>query len=174
MKLGIKRSMKRILLISCIIFLSASSVFAEKYKVIRVIDGDTLKLSNGKIVHLIGVDAPENRANKKAKNLAKRRGINVKNIISAGKESQKFVERWVKGKTVILEFDVKRENDKGQLLAYVYVPIGSDEVFKTFLNAKIIEEGYGTPLIIYPNGKHAKLFRNFFREAREKRKGLWK
>lgn len=60
-------------------------------KVLRVVDGDTLKVSyQGKqeSVRLIGIDAPESRRNKKAKNDAQRSGEDSETIIAMGKEPQ--------------------------------------------------------------------------------------
>ena len=41
------------------ILLIATWAFAETYTVERVIDGDTIKLTNGEEVQLIGIKAPE-------------------------------------------------------------------------------------------------------------------
>ena len=42
------------------------SSYAQTYKVERVIDGDTLGLTNGEKVRLIGIDAPESKPNPRA------------------------------------------------------------------------------------------------------------
>ena len=61
----------------------------DSVKVLRVVDGDTLKVSyKGKdeSIRLIGIDAPESRPNKKAKNDAQRRGEDFKTIVAMGRE----------------------------------------------------------------------------------------
>jgi micrococcal nuclease len=62
----------------------------ESAKVLEIVDGDTLKVNyEGKeeSVRLIGIDAPESRINKKAKEDAKRSGEDLKTIIAMGREA---------------------------------------------------------------------------------------
>ena len=47
-------------------------------------------------------------------------------------------------------------------------------VLPEMLNAYIIRNGYATPITIPPNVKYAELFKKFYQEAREKKRGLWK
>src|SRR3989338_3980649 len=133
----------------------------------RAIDGDTIKLSNGGYVRFIGIDTPESRYNKKIVRDSKRSGSDIKSIIRMGIEASDFTRRKVQGKMVRLEFDVEKRDKYGRLLAYVYLEDG------TFLNAKIIEEGYAQVMTIPPNVKYAGYFLKLQKEAREKIKGLW-
>jgi hypothetical protein len=77
-------------------------------KVTRVIDGDTLKLSTGEEVRLIGVDTPETKHPRKP-------------VEYFGKEASAFTKQLVEGKEVRLEFDVQRQDKYQRTLAYVYV-----------------------------------------------------
>ena len=43
----------------------------------------------------------------------------------------------------------------------------------TFINAKILEEGYGQVMTIPPDVKYADYFLKLERQARENRKGFW-
>lgn len=133
----------------------------------RAIDGDTIKLSNGEHVRLIGIDTPESRYNKKIVRDSKRSGNDINSIIRMGKEASDFTKRKVQGKMVRLEFDVEKRDKYGRLLAYVYLEDG------TFVNAKIIEEGYAQIMTIPPNVKYAGYFLKLQKEAIEKNKGLW-
>ena len=139
-----------ILLISILISLS----FAQTYKVKRVIDGDTLLLTNGERVRLIGVDTPETKHPQKP-------------VQYFGKEAYLFTRRMVEGKEVRLEYDWQRRDKYGRLLAYVYLLDG------TFLNAEIIKQGYGFAYTRFPF-KYLQEFRKYEKEARENKKGLWK
>ena len=47
--------------IVCLLFLVTSFCNAQALKCTKVIDGDTIKLSNGETVRLIGVDTPETK-----------------------------------------------------------------------------------------------------------------
>jgi len=59
------------------------------------------------------------------------------------------------------------EGGTTRLLAYVYLIDG------TFLNAEIIKQGYGFAYTRYPF-KFMEELRLYEREAREKKRGLWK
>ena len=142
------------------ILLIATASYAQTYTVERVIDGDTLKLTNGERVRLIGIDTPESKPNDKAKRDSKRAGQDIETITKMGQEATKFVKRLVtEGKEVKLEFDVQEKDKYGRLLAYVYVPSCLPECpasfpgtyyfvkdmgkyWHIFLNATIIKAGY--------------------------------
>jgi micrococcal nuclease len=123
-------------------------------RVKRVIDGDTILLANGERVRLIGVDTPETKHPQKP-------------VERFGKEAYLFTKKMVEGKEVRLEYDWKRRDKYGRLLAYAYLMDG------TFLNAEIIKQGYGFAYTKYPF-KYLEEFRKHEREARESKRGLWK
>lgn len=164
---------------------STAKINEEIHIVKRVIDGDTLELSNGETIHLIGIDIPK--------------------VDTKSAEAKGFVKRLVEGKEVKLEFDVRKKDKSGWLLAYVFVPVysyshisrdgngnlpdfnswdvadsfssdpdGAMGVLPEMLNAYIIRNGYATPMTIPPNVKYTELFEKFYQEAREKKRGLWK
>lgn len=143
-------------------------VQAGAVKVSYAIDGDTIKLSDGEHVRLIGIDTPESRYNDKTMRDSKRSKKDINIILGMGKLASKFTRGLVQGKSVRLEFDVEKRDRYGRLLAYVYLEDG------TFVNAKIVEEGYAHVMTISPNVKYADLFLKLQNEAREKRKGLWR
>jgi micrococcal nuclease len=126
---------------------------APMAKVRRAIDGDTLALSTGETVRLIGVDTPETKHPKKP-------------VERFGKEAAAFTKRLVEGKEVRLEYDQQRTDTYGRTLAYVYLADG------TFLNAEIIRQGYGFAYTRFPF-QYLETFRRLEREAREARRGLW-
>jgi len=133
----------------------------------RVVDGDTLKLSTGEKVRLIGVDTPELYYSEKLLKDSKRSGDSVETIQFLGAKASRFTRKLCLNKKVRLEYDVEKRDRYKRLLAYVYLEDG------TFLNAKIIEEGYGQLMTIPPNVKYADYFRKLERQARNDKKGLW-
>lgn len=137
------------------------------YYVERVVDGDTLKLSGGERVRLIGVDTPEVHYSDKLLRDAKRQNKDIRAIQELGRKASEFTKKLCGGKKVRLEFDVEKRDKYGRLLAYVYLEDG------TFVNAKIMEEGYGQVMTIPPNVKYADLFLRLQRQARDGNKGLW-
>lgn len=140
--------------------------------VIRVVDGDTLKVRTGarqeESIRLIGIDTPESKANKKARKDAERSNSDVKTITAMGKESAKFTETLVKpGDEVRIEFDVKPRDQYGRLLGYVYLSNGK------MLNEEIIKAGYASVLTYPPNVKFQECFSQAYKKARDGKKGLW-
>ena len=144
----------RILSVSILVLLLTVLLNAQDlFKVERVIDGDTILLANGERVGLIGVDTPETKHPQKP-------------VERFGKEAYLFTKNMVEGKEIRLEYEWQKRDKYGRLLAYAYLKDG------TFLNAEIIKQGYGFAYVKYPF-KYLEEFRQYEREARENRKGLW-
>ena len=129
------------------------------FAVKKISDGDTFWIYNGtdegEKIRLIGVDAPESR-----KVFKKEEGY-------YGKESKIYLTNLLKGKRVKLEYDVRRKDQYGRTLAYVYLQDG------TFVNAELVKNGYAMVMTVPPNVKNADLFVKLQREARENNRGLW-
>ncbi len=136
----------------------------EFHRVIRVSDGDTLRLERGKKIRLIGIDTPEiEHPHGYARSKRDRRLLDY-----GGEQAADFARTLLEGKKVRLEFDAVRTDKYGRTLAYVFLEDG------TFVNAEIVKEGYAETLTIPPNVKYWKLFQRLQAEAREAKKGLWK
>jgi micrococcal nuclease len=148
--------MKKLLgLLLLIIFTSGfGSAPKDLYRVERVIDGDTIKLSSGERVRYIGIDTPETKHPKKP-------------VQYFGKEAYEANKKLVEGKKVRLEFDVQKRDRYGRLLAYVYV----DDVF---VNAWLVKNGFAYSYTYPPNIKYQELFVKLQKEARENKRGLWR
>jgi len=144
----------------------------EEGKVLSIVDGDTVKViyhQKGESIRLIGIDKPESRPTKKAMQDAQRTKSDIETIISHGKEAKEFVMTLMKpGDFLWLEFDVRRRDPYGRLLAYLYLPSGK------MLNEEIVKAGYAQLMTIPPNVKYQERFLKAYREARENHRGLWK
>lgn len=138
------------------------------YSVTRVIDGDTIVLSSGQRVRLIGIDTPEMHYSNKLLRDVRRSHLQIKAIQQTGARAAAFTRELCLGKKVRLEFDLQRKDKYNRLLAYVYLEDS------TFVNGRILQEGYGRLMTIPPNVKYADYFVKMQKEARENRKGLWK
>ncbi len=134
----------------------------------RVVDGDTLVLENNERVRLIGIDTPEMHESDKLNRDARRSGQSALTIRQLGERAYRFTKDLVEGQRVRLEFDVERFDKYKRILAYVYLADG------TFVNAKIVEQGYASLMTYPPNVKYADLFSKLYRQARENKRGLWK
>ena len=73
--------------------------YSQTIKCNRVIDGDTIELSNGEKIRLIGVDTPETKHPRKP-------------VEYYGKEASAFTKKMVEGKEVRLEYDVQERKLK--------------------------------------------------------------
>jgi len=134
----------------------------------RVVDGDTILLSNGERVRLIGIDAPEMHQSNKLYRDARRSKKDIQTIKELGRKSYLFVKNLLEGERVRLEFDVEKRDRYNRLLAYVFLKDG------TMANAKIIEEGFAQIYTFPPNVKYSEEFLRLQREARENNRGLWR
>ena len=130
----------------------------ETSTVLRVIDGDTVELADGRKVRYIGIDTPEVRK--------RDNGHWVKAPDYFALEAMEANRRLVEGKPVELEYDVQPRDRYGRTLAYVYV----DGVF---VNAWLVEDGYARLMTIPPNVKYVDRFRQALAQAKQRGVGLW-
>ena len=167
-----KQSLKTLSFVFILAFLSSSLHAQQTTTVVRVVDGDTLKIrywGKEESIRLIGIDTPESRVNKKTKRDAKRSGQDIKTIIAMGKRATEYVESRVKpGDLITIEFDVEQRDRYGRLLGYVYLSNGK------VLNEEIIKAGYANVMTIPPNVKYKDRFLKAYKEARERKMGLWR
>ncbi len=116
----------------------------QEFRVLRVIDGDTLELDSGVRLRLKGINTPERS-------------------MDFYEQAKLFLEK-------IENRNVKIENygvDKyGRVLAYIF--IGGKNV-----NKEILENGLGT-LYYYEKDEYFKEFENAEKFARDNQLGLWK
>lgn len=129
------------------------------YKVNKVSDGDTFWCLDNKglkvKVRLIGIDAPESR-----------NAFNVKKQ-PFGKAASAYATELLLDQLVRLEFDVDSLDRFGRTLAYAYL---ADQ---TFINEKIVLDGFASALTYPPNVKHEHRFVKAQRTARQKKRGIW-
>jgi micrococcal nuclease len=83
-----------------------------------------------------------------------------------GREAFEVNRRLVAGKTVRLEYDERRRDKYGRLLAYVYVD-------SLFVNAELIRLGYAQVSTYKENQRHHDEFERLQQSAIAARRGLW-
>lgn len=108
---------------------SGSTCGPTRATVARVIDGDTIELTDGSRVRYLLVDTPESTSEQEC----------------FGAEAKAFNESLVAGTQVSLTYDVECRDRFDRLLAYVSVD-GRE------VNALLLERGYACVLYIPPNG----------------------
>lgn len=120
----------------------------------RALDGDSLLLTDGREVRLLGVNAPE----------FGRDGAPDQPLAAAARER---VEQLAGGKALRLAFGPEREDHHGRLLAYVTLPDGRA------LQTMLLEEGLAWFVAIAPNVEHVESYRAAEARARRARRGVW-
>jgi len=150
---------KKLFFLSLFLILACSQVDYSQVKVLKVVDGDTIKLSNGRLLRYIGLDTPEVRI--------KDKNGDFKYMPQPfSLEAKEFNRKLVDGKDIRIEFDFEKTDRYGRLLGYCFV----DE---TFVNAKLVEQGYAVISTIPPNVKYVEFFIAAQKKARKMKKGLW-
>lgn len=122
----------------------------DKYKVIKVIDGDTFELENRGKLRLLAIDTPEHGQPFHDSALA-------------------VLSKMVLNKEVDLQFEVRKRDKYKRLLAYVFVD-------SLFVNAEMLSAGLAG-LYLFPNNSSdrsaiAELLQSQ-REAMAKEVGIW-
>lgn len=131
----------------------------KNYLVIKVIDGDTIKVDiNGtaEAIRLIGINSPESVDPRKP-------------VECFGIEASNRAKELLNNKKVILENDpTQGERDKYQrLLRYVWLEDG------TFFNKKMISDGYANEYTYDTPYKYQAEFKQAETEAKALKRGLW-
>ena len=142
---------------------------SEIAAVTRVVDGDTIEVVIESVtpgpgagdvvlgreydVRLLGIDTPE----------SVRPGTPVECF---GKEASAAATALLEGQQVVLVKDVEDTDRYERLLRYVYL---EDEM----ANARLVANGYASAYTYPPNVRHADLFVQLEREARDEGRGLW-
>lgn len=125
----------------------------ESAVVVRVIDGDTIQLQDGRTLRYIGIDTPETKHPTVGKECygdqASRRNLEL-----------------VEGQTVQLEKDVSETDRYQRLLRYVWL---NDRM----INEQLVAEGYATAVSFPPDIRHQAELQAAEQEAREAGLGLW-
>ena len=141
-----------IILLAIIAFLTALVIIVSTQQqnqiVSQVIDGDTFKLRTGETIRLTGIDAPEKDA-------------------YYYNESKNALEEMIKEKMVALERDVSNKDKYGRMLRYVYADNG------TFVNLKLVSEGFARAAEYPPDLKYADELREAENDAKANNFGIW-
>lgn len=121
---------------------------------VRVIDGDTLELTGGRRVRLLGLDAPEmERDGQPADFLAHKAKAALAGLTL--------------NRQVHLEYDRLHYDHYGRLLAYVFLPD------RTLVNADLVRRGLARVYAIAPNRRYQKDLLAAQQEAIAAHRGIW-
>jgi len=142
----------------CIFFFRIANGYDAEYRIKKVIDGDTILLSNGRSVRYIGMDSPETREYVGSRWIYKPEKFS--------EEAKEYNKQALAGGTVGLEFDKDKKDKFGRLLAYVY----ADGIM---INEELVRQGYATIYVYPPNVKYLDRLVKAQEEARAEKRGIW-
>jgi len=149
----VSRSKALLLILSLFIFgfFSWQFLFPSSFTVIEVVDGDTIKLGDGRRIRYISIDTPEEEK-------------------CFAQKAKKINSDLVLGKKVRLERDINEMDRFGRYLAYVYLQDGEEEIF---VNEFLLAEGAGEFFLDTVNLRYQNLLVQAAEKAHEENKGLW-
>jgi micrococcal nuclease len=128
----------------------------QEYRVVRVLDGDTVIVERGAYrdtIRLLGIDTPETHHP-------------TKPVQCYGPEASAYTTARLEGQLVQLEDDVERHDIYGRRLAYVYLQ-GAN------FDEELLRKGYARLLVIEPNHAHARAMLDEELAAKARGVGLW-
>jgi len=127
------------------------------HSVKRVSDGDTLLLSSGEKVRLIGINTPElARKRRSAEHYAGEAKVRLKALIAAS------------GSKIYLQYGNETQDRHKRLLAHIYNRDGRN------ITEQLLNEGFGYAIAFPPNLHNFDCYQQAERVAREKSKGIWR
>jgi micrococcal nuclease len=138
--------------LALLLFLSPV-VAGEEAGVARVIDGDTIILSDGRHVRYVGINTPE----------MPMEDFPGEPFAAAAKR----LNAELAGKTVQLEYGAQAVDHHGRHLAHVYTGDGRS------ISAEIISRGLGYCLFFQKNALHQAHYLDLQRRAMAARRGIW-
>lgn len=139
--------------------LPAAVASTEVVQVRQALDGDSLMLTDGRQVRLIGVNTPEINPSSDKRKPATPQPL--------AREAQRFSAARVDGQAVTLHFETERVDRYQRLLAHVTLADG------TRLEEALLREGLGWMVAIPPNVNELVRLQAAEAEARAARRGVW-
>lgn len=129
-------------------------------RVKRVVDGDTIVLENGERLRYIGIDTPEEFDRRKP-------------VQCFAKEAAEANRQLVEGKTIVYSYDTNERDKYGRLLGYVWLKDARWGKDGSFVNERLIRDGYAFAWAYGKDRTHADTFAAAEADAKAHRRGLW-
>lgn len=132
-----------------------------RFEVKRVLDGDTVELTDGRTARYIGIDTPELHRRT-------REGWREVNELFA-LEARQANEELVLKNPVRFEFDVRKKDKYQRLLVYCFARAGQE----VFVQAELLKRGLAYLYTLPPNVKYVDVLLRAQQEAQAQRRGVW-
>jgi micrococcal nuclease len=178
-----------------VLLVSARSLLADEiYIVSQVVDGNTLELSSGERVRLIGVHSPALYDEKGNRNAAISLDVDPGQYSSYAQPAGQFLHDFIfkHGGQLVLRYDSgnadrEHRDQYRQLLAYAYLPLGPDGATPllkmagnfmvdkeagVLVNGSIIRSGLAA-VDLDADYHYKKMFTEMEQEARKNKRGIW-
>jgi len=147
--------LKSLFVLFCIACMTCSVAYAAEFsKVVRVIDGDTVRLQTGESVRLLGINTPEI-------------GYKGKRSDAGAEEAKAYLKKLVLNHRVLLEQDVEKEDKYTRKLAHVFLENGMH------INAQMLRHGMAALSIHPPNFKYEQRLKTAQNYAEKRQLGIW-
>jgi endonuclease YncB( thermonuclease family) len=140
-------------LVAGALFVSATC-FADTVRVAHVLDGDSLRLTDGREVRLIGINTPEHGKDGKAEE-------------PLARTARVLLKRLVEGKEIHLAYDHERQDRYRRTLVHASLTDG------TSVQQAMLREGAAVVIAIPPNLARLDLYLRAETEARRMQRGVW-
>jgi endonuclease YncB( thermonuclease family) len=128
----------------------------ERVQVIHVTDGDTIKLTDGRRLRLIGINTPEiSHAGQASQALAGQARSALVTLLDRH------------NRTLNLQYGKQPRDHYGRLLAHAFLDDGTN------VSASLLEQGLATALVVPPNTWARDCYATIEATARKEQRGLW-
>jgi len=129
---------------------------SQRVKIKKVIDGDTVRLGDDRLVRFIGINTPEiDHETGHSEPFAEKAREFLQALIDAQQGS------------ILLQYDSENEDRHGRQLAHVFTLDGEN------IQASMIAEGMGVWITVPPNLQYLECYRQSEHKARQQRAGVW-
>jgi micrococcal nuclease len=129
---------------------------SQRVKIKNVIDGDTVRLQDNRLVRFIGINTPEiDHETGQSEPFAEKAREFLQAVID---KQQGYIQ---------LQYDSENEDRHGRQLAHVFALDGEN------IQASMIAEGMGVWITVPPNLQYLECYRQSEHKARQQRAGVW-
>jgi len=133
----------------------SSRSFDERALVVRVYDGDTVKLANGDSIRLIGINTPE-------------MNYDTGTPEPYAKKAKRFLEKLVLKNKIGIKYGAEKTDRYKRKLAHIFLLDGTN------LQYEILKSGLAFNISIPPNLRRHNCYFNAEKTARNNNLGIWK
>jgi len=124
------------------------------YKVVKVYDGDTVRLSDGRKIRLLGINTPEIEHSKQTEQ-------------AGGEAAKKWLTQQLSNTRIRLEYDQEKKDKYQRVLAHIHTEQG------VHINRELVRLGFASVSIYPPNLKYTAELLAAEQWAEQNQLGIW-